>query len=540
MRPDALRRLAWGGVVFALLLFWLIGLRHLADVPRAYEDEAWIASTGYKLATAGVFGTDIQGGFFGMHTHYFGFMPLFPLIESVVFRLAGVSLWSSRLTSLSLGTLTLALTFELGRRLYGAPIGLLAVAGLLLASTAGLTVYRPTGILMLDLARMARYDIAVPVFGLAAALALGRAPFSGGRRALAWAALAGALGGLAGLAHVYGWFWLAALGAAVVYLGGQRRARRWVALMAGGLALGAALTIGPYLVYVIMAWSNFVGQMGEYGDRMELGNLSWYAANLINEFHRYGPGLGQSGWLRPGLWLVVALAPVGLLLTLRRARTTLLAATAAAALVLLPALLALLITSKVANYLLLYLPVAAVALAGAAARLWQVAQRRGWRWLRVGLLLAGVWAAAEGVGQWQRLDVVAAANTPFVTYLSRVRAVVDEAAAPLRVPVVLGLHTYWYGFVDLPFSTWYYPLAQARTPVPGGAVPVTVTLNDLAPDVVLVDARMRLMLTAEGAEQGAVAEINTWLADNYTVAGAVDDATYGRMEVYLRAAGAAP
>lgn len=522
------------GVVLALGAYWVVQLRQLAVVPRAYEDEAWIASTSWKLATTGVFGSDIQGSFFGMAEHYFGFMPLYPLLQALVFKAAGLGLWQARLTSVYLGLLVLALTFAFGRRLFGGPVGLLAVLGLLLTRTAGLTLYRPSGILLLDLARLGRYDIAVPVFGLAAGLALMRAT---GRRAGWWAALAGALGGLAGLAHVYGWFWLPALAAALAHTGRRHAGRLSAPQGLAALLLGAGLVLAPYALYVLSGWADWLGQMAEYRDRVTPLQGAWYVNNLLTEAQRFGPGVVLADWrtwLRPGLWLVAAIGPVAGVTLVRRAGRSLPAAVVGWALGLLPVLLAVFVSSKVANYLLLYLPVASVAVAWGVAAAWRAARARGWRWLPALLALVCAAVALEGVGQWRQQWQLAAQVTPYARYVAQVRAVA-EAAAPEPAAAVLGLHTYWFGFSDRLFTSWYYPVALAQSPIPGRAVPLAATLARLAPAIVLVDARMHTYLTGS-ATDATPGVINAWLAADYALVGTVDDATYGRTEVYRRTA----
>ncbi|MCC7361386.1 MAG: glycosyltransferase family 39 protein [Anaerolineales bacterium] len=520
-----------------LLAYWVLELRALAVVPRAYEDEPWTASTSWTLATRGVFGTPLQGGLFGSARHYFGFMPLYPVLQAGMFRLAGLGLWQARLTSVFLGLLVLALTFALGRRLFGAPVGLLAVATLLLAHTAGQTIYRPTGILLVDFARFARYDIAVPVFGLSACLALGRAGPPAGRRAAGRAALAGALGGLAGLAHVYGWFWLAALGAALLHFGRRSRSSRWAVQTIGALTLGAGVVLLPYGLYVLRHWSDWLGQVSLYRDRLAPFDPGWYAHNLLTEAQRYGPGLGSDwrGWLRPGLWLMLLAGLPAAVALARQAGRRLPLAAYAWGLWLLPGLLALLVSSKVANYLLLYWPLAALAVAWGLSAAWRLAGVRSWPWLR-GLLVVGcAWAAWEGAGLWRQLDQAAAHTTPYAAYTHRLRAAVAAASSVAR-PSVLGLHTYWFGFSDLPYTSWYYPVVRAGFPPAGAAVPITDTLAALAPQVVLVDVRTRAWLAA--GPDGPTVE--AWLARDYALTGGVNDATYGRTDVYARRAGDPP
>src|SRR5207237_4113888 len=125
--------------VCALGVFLVASVRHLETVPQVYEDEPWQASTAFKLATQGQFGSDLFAGFYNMDQRYYGFMPLHPLLLSGVFRVLGVGLAQARLETVLLTTLTLGLTFSLGARLFGAWVGALAVAVLVLVRWTGLT-----------------------------------------------------------------------------------------------------------------------------------------------------------------------------------------------------------------------------------------------------------------------------------------------------------------------------------------------------------------------------------------------------------------
>src|SRR5947208_10953279 len=122
---------AWAPYVVAagvIGVFLATGLRHLDAVPQVYEDEPWQASTAYKLLTSGVFGSDLFAGFHNMDQRYYGFMPLHPFVLAAVFRVLGPGLAQARLETVALTALTLALTFGLGWRLFGAWVGALAVA----------------------------------------------------------------------------------------------------------------------------------------------------------------------------------------------------------------------------------------------------------------------------------------------------------------------------------------------------------------------------------------------------------------------------
>ena len=155
-------------LILFLLLYWGLALSNLSVVPSVHQDEPWQASTGWKLAQAGVFGSDLFAGFHGMERHYYGYMPVHPFLLSLYYRAGGLGLWQSRLETVTLGLLTLAWTYHLGCRLFGRRVGLLAVIFLLVLRHTALRPQQLSGILFLDIARIARYDMAVPVFGLAA------------------------------------------------------------------------------------------------------------------------------------------------------------------------------------------------------------------------------------------------------------------------------------------------------------------------------------------------------------------------------------
>ena len=71
-----------GAVLFSLLA----GLTaRPATIPPVYQDEPWQATTGWKLATDGVFGSDMFAGHYNMDRRYYGFMPLHPAVLALVF-----------------------------------------------------------------------------------------------------------------------------------------------------------------------------------------------------------------------------------------------------------------------------------------------------------------------------------------------------------------------------------------------------------------------------------------------------------------------
>src|SRR5689334_7047301 len=158
------------GLAFALALvdYFAATLPHLSDFPLMGQDEPWIAAPAANLAMHGVYGDDLFTGYYGMDRRTYNFPPLFPLTEALAFRLLGVGAWQARLVAVLFGAATLGLTYALGWRLYGGALGALA-AWLLVGLRLALEP-QASGIPFLDLARVARYDIAVPPLVLATLL----------------------------------------------------------------------------------------------------------------------------------------------------------------------------------------------------------------------------------------------------------------------------------------------------------------------------------------------------------------------------------
>ena len=546
-RRPALVALAAGAV------FLLISVRHLDTVPQVYEDEPWQASTAYKLMTSGVFGSDLFAGFYHMDQRYYGFMPLHPLLLAGFFRVLGPGLVQARLETVVLSLLTLLLTFTLGTRLFsargsrseprgsqsgswgsrsersGSWVGAIAVVLLVLVRWTGLTYVQLTGIPLVDFARIARYDPFVPVLGLAAlhVFLSARGPPRGDpqpspnsnrpfepHRALF--VTAGALAGLAGLAHLYGLFWLPILIALTLW-DGRARAAGW-------LVLGGVLPWLPYVAYVLQDVPDWRGQTLIYQTRFDLLNVRWYLDNLVQEYHRYGPGLGPFGpaWLvRVGFWTSLVALPLSLAMLTRRA--ILHADLAARAIVipalLLPVLFAGTITLKLVNYTLIELPFFALAMAWAIRTFWLARQT----WTRPLIAIVATAVILEGAVQLVRLEEVAQTTTAYPTFIAEVRQYLPPGAR------VLGLHTYWFGLEDFDYRSFLVPLNWADE-----GVPLDEALARVAPDIVLLDARLRDYFNSNSPGVAADrARFNRWLEQHQgTLIGRVDDPTYGLMEVY--------
>jgi 4-amino-4-deoxy-L-arabinose transferase-like glycosyltransferase len=509
-------RRPWLVALAAGLVFLVVSVRHLDTVPQVYEDEPWQASTAYKLLTSRVFGSDLFAGFYNMDQRYYGFMPLHPLLLAGFFRVLGAGLVQARLETVVFSLLTLVLTFTLGTRLFSAWVGAIAVVLLVLVRWTGLTYVQLTGIPLVDFARIARYDPMVPVLGLAALHVFLSARGPPGSIDHWWLyAVAGFLAGLAGLAHLYGLFWLPILIAMAAW-DGRPRAAGWV-------VLGAVLPWLPYVAFVLQDVPDWRGQTLIYSTRFDLLNARWYVDNLVQEYHRYGPGLGPFGlaWLvRVGFWTSLVALPLSLAMLARRAIFH--ADVAARAIVvpalLLPVLFAGTIKLKLVNYTLIELPFFALAMAWGIRAMWL--SRRNWTRPLIAILLTAV--VLEGAVQLVHLELAAQTTTPYPTFIAAVRQDLPPGAR------ILGLHTYWFGLQDFDYRSFLVPLNWADE-----GVALDEALARVAPDVVLVDARMRDYFNSPDVAADR-ARFFQWLEQhNGTVIGRIDDPTYGLMEVYL-------
>jgi 4-amino-4-deoxy-L-arabinose transferase-like glycosyltransferase len=502
-----------------VLGFLLVSARHLDSLPQVYEDEPWQASTAYALLQRGTFGSDLFAGFHNMQARYYGFLPAHPLLLSLVFRLFGLGLVQARLETVGLGLLILVLTFSIGRRLFGAWVGALALLALVFVRWSGLTYVQLTGIPLVDLSRIARYDPLAAALGLAALLVYLNVRQSGTRLGYLGA---GVLAGLSGLAHLYGLFWVIVLVVLVVMDRRQRAPAGWI-------VLGAVLPWLPYAAYVAGDLPDWRGQTAGYANRFDLLNPAWYLDNLAQEYHRYGPGLGPPGLgmlLRVGFWSLLVALPLSLGALAWRAWRCGDAAARAVVVpaILLPILFAALIHLKLVNYTLLELPLEALAVAWGVVAAWRwLARRPRWRHARVALLALLLAVYAEGALQLARLEAQAAVTTPYAVFAQRVRQYVPGGAH------VLGLHTYWFGFEDLEYRSFLVPLLLADE-----GLPLDQALDRMAADTLLLDDRLRTYFGPAGDASAADrARFESWLQRHQAqLLGSVDDQTYGRMEVY--------
>jgi|GEM_PF-614176 len=466
LRPHAPRVVA----LMLVALFWGLGLWRLDQFPLIHADEPSILAPGYKLVTQGVFGADMFTGMHGQESHYLEVPPLMSALQGLVVRAAGLGLWQARWLPVALGALTLALTFALGRRLAGPLVGALAAA-LALAwqwTPSGLLLLG-SGLPLLDVARIARYDILVPVLGLSALLVWMREQRLPGRWTLAEAGL---LAGMATLANLVGAMWgVALLILTLTSRGGWRGALKLLA--------GAAAPVLAWGAVCLVYWPDFLGQARSHIGRYEIWEPSFFLTSLAKEPHRYFLGVNQPDtWLRLGFWMVVVATPVALGWLAWRAwrrgdsRALWLLVPAVA----LPLLLALFENLKRFYYLISVLPLWAVALAWLAVATWRRAP--GWgRGLLAGALVLLVAQAAGGVAVEQQLAAARPSPTVFFAEL--------RAALPAVPGNVLAPPQYWFGLPEPSFRSIFLPFRQAGTRA-YAPISFTAALEQARPGIVLM------------------------------------------------------
>lgn len=269
-----------GALLLAAGVFLVSVLPNLANHPTITDDEMWIMSSAYKLASQGVFGSDMFEGFYNADRHYFFNMPGHHFVMAGAFKLFGAGILQARLVGVVYGLATLLLAYLLGRRLAGTAGGVLTVVLLLFVR---FNMGFDTGLPLQELSASMRYDLAPVPFMLAGTLVLL------GGTSLARAAAAGALFGVATLMQFYGVFMFPI---ALAFLWLERMERRQRLQFCGAL-LAAALVVGlPYGVYILAHFQDFRGQVATVDQRNDFLRPGFYLNSLRREPERFLRPLG--------------------------------------------------------------------------------------------------------------------------------------------------------------------------------------------------------------------------------------------------------
>jgi 4-amino-4-deoxy-L-arabinose transferase-like glycosyltransferase len=528
-------------VLFALIGWYLLAtVPYLQDFPVMEWSQMRIINPAYKLAVQGVYGNDLLTGFYNAEHRYYEYMPLYPLQVAMAFRLLGPGIWQARAVSVLGGLICLLLVYALGRRLYGPRIGLLAVGALVVlrlglpmpaeVNRIGMDV-NASGIPLLDLARLVRFDIWVPVWVLAACWCFFRAH---ARASSAGYLATGVLAALATLTHVYGAFILVVLVVVVLWTEGARVLRRGpLYLIAGGWLQG----VTPWVIYVLGDLDAYRGQMAKHGDPGDLLRPGFYLDNLLREPWRYLAWLGGSFrdpvlWPRLGIWVLVCGVGLALVLLWRQARTTrrptdvfMLVAWPVLAL-----LLAVLVHYKRYFYVLLVMPFIALQLAYAAQAVWD---QSAWRPTLVRGALCFILAAvivegALGVGQSWRAG---RATTRYATLTATLNQAIHPGAR------VLMADPYWLGLVDREARSIQLPFLLADRRFYAQPPSLAEVLLTLKPDYVVTEERLLDIYARDPRQVGENAEnwrrLDAFLKEHCPVVSAdLRTPDYGEVKVY--------
>ena len=107
-------------LTIAVVIFLASVLPNLANHPAITDDEMWVFSSAYKIATEGVFGADMFAGFYNADERYYFNMPGQHFAVAASFKLLGAGVVQARLVGVIYGLATILLTYLLARRVYGA------------------------------------------------------------------------------------------------------------------------------------------------------------------------------------------------------------------------------------------------------------------------------------------------------------------------------------------------------------------------------------------------------------------------------------
>jgi 4-amino-4-deoxy-L-arabinose transferase-like glycosyltransferase len=524
-----------------MAVFVALSLTGLDRFPVAIQDEPWIVAPALKLATQGVYGSDLFLGYYGMGQHDYQSVPLYPLVVASAFKTLGIGLVQARLVSVIFGFLTLPLVYLVGRKLIGAMGAAAAVVLLVFWRVTDFGPVFGSGIPLVDLSREARYDIAVPpLILLALGLFLTGMDRGSGRRV----AISGFFIGLAALTEFYGAFWLPVLGLLILFwspgstlarhrsstdvtsgrerLHGDRahdlRLRfpftwhRWRTEVTSGrerphgdrdhdlhlraptggrarylclLLAGFAVALMPWVIYVAMHLVDYRGQMRFYEPRFRFLDPGFYLTNLRDEYLRYPLDLVRGGLPQAGGTLFVVGLPLALIaLAWRAHRPGSMGESAIALGFLLPAsLFALVDSEKMFNHVLVLFPFAALALGWGCAQLWSVfARHPRWRWT-CRIALASVLGAVllDGMAGIDNQRRLVAATTPYPQLEAQLNHLIPPGA------VVLGSAEFQLGLRSHPYRSLLLPFFLSDPQTSPRPMSFEAALERVAPDVILIE-----------------------------------------------------
>jgi 4-amino-4-deoxy-L-arabinose transferase-like glycosyltransferase len=511
---GAYRLAAWLLLTLALSAgFARLAAHNLANFRPVSNDEVELMAVGYKLATQGVFGSDMYAGFFGGDQHHFETLPLQHVLDALSFRLFGPGVLQARVVSLLAGISIIWTSGWLAYRWYGP--GTAVVCELLAVGWASNLTAASNGLPLLGVARTARYDVlAVAVVGLTIVLLDAML-----RQRRVWRGLAVGVGcGLAALSQFFGSF------ALLFVLAVWRWSRPPLRVVAGWLA-GVALVVTPYALFVARYRDDAIGQLAVFGNRGDFLRPTFYIENVLSEWTRYAH-LAPPTSLSSGVLLFGLVPALGYLAWRRSTGDRLLLFS----LVTFAAALTLLDQTKVPLYSILLLPSICLTLAAAFSAV------LGWAWrgrtcarLRIVLgafaLAALVGIGLEGAAAYRSDWDEANQATPYLALGQQIEAAIPPGAA------VLGPERWWWALHDHRYlslrSLWFQWSASARR---AGNPKFVDWVTRAQPDSVIVSVNVRADVQA--FPEALQAQFWSFVDDCTTLVADLDDATYFDIQVY--------
>jgi hypothetical protein len=135
--------------------------------------------------------------------------------------------------------------------------------------------------------------------------------------------------------------------------------------------------------------------------------------------------------------------------------------------------------------------------------------------------------AIEGTSRIVALEAAATTAVPYANFIAQVRTYIPPGSR------VIGLPNYWLGLDDLDYRTWVVPFSQSDPTYRPRSLLVDEALDDLAPDVILIDSRFRTYLDNAPATDPIPHAVRAWMnRRGFMQIAVVEDPTYGTMEIF--------
>jgi 4-amino-4-deoxy-L-arabinose transferase-like glycosyltransferase len=518
-----------GVVVTAGLALLLFTLPNLANHPVPTDDEIWILSASHKLATEGVFGSDLFAGFYRADEVYLFNMPLHHIVLAAAFKVFGTSIWIARLVSIAYGLAALVLVYALAKQVGGVTTGVVALVLMLLLR---LNIGFDTGLPLQEMARTIRYDLAPVPFTLAAALVL--------LRPTPWrCAIAGGLLSIATLMQFYGFFMLPIAAAYLLWDSTPLRTRL---TLVGITAVASMVVAAPYAVYVLANYHEFEGQTSTLERRIHFSDPDFYITNVKRETKRFPFQWRDAKEVltnRPSARLGIIL---GLPAAAALAGWTALRTKTAAhkllflTLVGLPLQFAVLDSQKIYFYWIIVMPYLSIGLAYLIVMgLRQIpppspqilraplryAVPAGLAGLVAGffliVLVEGTYAQVQGARAWDDAT----------NYLS-LRDKLDDHVPPDAK--VLGATALWWAMPDSDFRSYYMLFYSTNVKVADDPTTITAYLDGFGVEYIVLNRTSRMFLLRLIPSDKV--ELNTYLLTSGDRVAYFDDRSYGFIEVW--------